>query len=312
MVLTRTAEFSDLAACTTLALDAYRRERAANPVLPAVQPEDLAEPLTRVLQQGLGWLALEGGAAVGFLAFLPPFDGAFGNCRGVFSPVHASAFGGSDPERTLTALLTEATAALPAQGVTSLAISRYAHEETTLRGLALNGYGIRCCDLMRMTTPIPSPAPRFAVRRMLPGQEAEAARLSNALVAHMESAPVMMPKARVTAQQMAADRESIAYFACDGDRAFALLTLESGGETFVDDLPGTMHIGKTYCEPAFRGSGAMDALMAAALRDLAQQGVARLGVDCETLNPPAYRYWRKHFSPFTYSAVRRLDERLLV
>ena len=42
---------------------------------------------------------------------------------------------------------------------------------------------------------------------------------------------------------------------------------------------------------------------------LAAQGVPLLGVDCETLNPPAFRCWSKRFAPFTYSFVRRLDER---
>lgn len=310
MLTTRKTEPSDLPVCVQMALEAYGRERAANPVLPKVRTEDISGPLKWVLEQGLGWLALEGGAAVGFLAFCPPFDGMFGDCRGVFSPVHASSFGGSDPERTLTALLGAATEELFAQGVTSVGVSRYAHEEQTLRGLCLNGYGIRCCDLMRkVEAKTEAPLP-YEVRRMRPGEEEAVAQLANALDDHMERAPVLLPKQRVTAQQVAG-WDAAVYVACDGDGAFALLLVEEGGETFVDELPGIRHVGKAYCEPGHRGSGAMPALLAAAQRDLAAQGIARLGVDCETLNPPAYRLWRRHFQPFTYSAVRRLDERML-
>ena len=310
MLLTRKTTIEDLAACTKMALEAYDRERAVNSVLPEVRAEDIAGPLAWILQQGFGWLALEDGAAVGFLAFCPPHDGMFGDCRGVFSPVHASAFGGSDPERTLTALLGAATEELFAQGVTSVGVSRYAHEEATLRGLCLNGYGIRCCDLMRkVEAETQAPLP-YEVRRMRPGEEEAVARLANALDDHMERAPVLLPKQRVTAQQVAG-WDAAVYVACDGDGAFALLLVEEGGETFVDELPGIRHVGKAYCEPGHRGNGAMPALLAAAQRDLAAQGIARLGVDCETLNPPAYRFWRRHFQPFTYSAVRRLDERML-
>ena len=124
----------------------------------------------------------------------------------------------------------------------------------------------------------------------------------------MERTPVLLPQNRVTAQ-MVADWAAV-YVACDGGGAFAFLIVEEGGETFVDELPGIRHVGKAYCEPGHRGSGAMPALLAAAQRDLAAQGIERLGVDCETLNPPAYRFWRRHFSAFTYSAVRRLDARL--
>ena len=308
MLLTRKTTPEDLAVCTEMALEAYARERAANPVLTEARAEDLSGPLKWVLEQGLGWLALEDGTAVGFLAFCPPHDGMFGDCRGVFSPVHASAFGGSDPERTLTALLGAATEELYAQGVTSVGISRYAHEEATLRGLCLSGYGIRCCDLMRrVETTEKAPLP-YEVRAMHAGEEEAVARLANALEEHMERTPVLLPQNRVTAQ-MVADWDAV-YVACDGGGAFAFLIVEEGGETFVDDLPGTRHVGKAYCEPGHRGGGAMPALLAAAQRDLAAQGIARLGVDCETLNPPAYRFWRRHFSAFTYSAVRRLDERL--
>ena len=308
MLLTRKTGLSDLAVCTEMALEAYDRERAVNPVLPEVRAEDIARPLQWVLEQDLGWLAQENGATVGFLAFCPPHDGMFGDCRGVFSPVHASAFGGSDPERTLTALLGAATEALYAQGVTSMGISRYAHEEQTLRGLCLNGYGIRCCDLMRRVEVKEAAPLPYEVRRMRPSEEEAVARLANALEEHMERTPVLLPQNRVTAQQVA-EWDAAVYVACDGDGVFAILLVEEGGETFVDELPGTRHVGKAYCEPGHRGGGAMPALLAAAQRDLAAQGIEKLGVDCETLNPPAYRFWRRHFSAFTYSAVRRLDER---
>ena len=149
----------------------------------------------------------------------------------------------------------------------------------------------------------------YAVRRMRSGEEEAVARLANALEEHMERAPVLLPQNRVTAQ-MVADWDAV-YVACDEGGAFAFLIVEEGGETFVDELPGTRHVGKAYCKLEHRGGGAMPALLAAAQRDLAAQGIARLGVDCETLNPPAYRFWRRHFSAFTYSAVRRLDERLM-
>ena len=262
MLLTRKTEPSDLPVCAQMALEAYERERAVNPVLPKVRTEDVLGPLKWVLEQSLGWLALEGGAAVGFLAFCPPFDGMFGDCRGVFSPVHASAFGGSDPERTLTALLGAATEELFAQGVTSVGVSRYAHEEATLRGLCLNGYGIRCCDLMQRVEPEAEAPLPYEVRRMRPGEEAAVARLANALDDHMERAPVLLPKQRVTAQQVAG-WDAVVYVACDGNGAFALLLVEEGGETFVDELPGIRHVGKAYCEPGHRGSGAMPALLAA-------------------------------------------------
>jgi len=98
--------------------------------------------------------------------------------------------------------------------------------------------------------------------------------------------------------------------ACQEDHPVAALLLETGGETFVDDLPCTMHVSSTFCHPDHRGTGVMSALAAFASDRMHASGIPFLGVDCETLNPPAFRFWQKHFTPFTLSAVRRLDERL--
>ena len=36
-----------------------------------------------------------------------------------------------------------------------------------------------------------------------------------------------------------------------------------------------------------------------------------IGVDCETLNPTALRFWNKYFDSYTYSYARRIDERVV-
>jgi len=40
-------------------------------------------------------------------------------------------------------------------------------------------------------------------------------------------------------------------------------------------------------------------------------GYIEIGVDCETLNPNALRFWGKHFDNYTYSFARRIDERII-
>lgn len=40
-------------------------------------------------------------------------------------------------------------------------------------------------------------------------------------------------------------------------------------------------------------------------------GIKRIGVDCETINPTAFRFWGKYFDSYTYSFIRRIDERIM-
>lgn len=55
-----------------------------------------AECATNPLLSGLDALiAYEDSQPMGFLAFTGAFDGAFGDCKGVYSPLHGGLFGGS-------------------------------------------------------------------------------------------------------------------------------------------------------------------------------------------------------------------------
>ena len=181
------------------------------------------------------------------------------------------------------------------------------------RELVLSGFGARCCDLIRrVKMPKERPLP-YAVRRAEKHELPRIAALENALNRHMGACPVYMPKPFYTPESdlREVEEEHLAvYAAFDGDEPVAHLAVHPGGETFLDHNPASRHIGAAYCRPEYRGNGLIDALLDAAQRDLAAQGVPLLGVDCETLNPPAFRCWSKRFAPFTYySFIRRLDER---
>lgn len=41
-----------------------------------------------------------------------------------------------------------------------------------------------------------------------------------------------------------------------------------------------------------------------------KEGKSYMGVDYETINPTALRFWTKYFAPYTYSFIRRMDERI--
>lgn len=42
-----------------------------------------------------------------------------------------------------------------------------------------------------------------------------------------------------------------------------------------------------------------------------ERGKTYLGVDYETVNPTALHFWTKYFTPYTYSYIRRIDERVV-
>ena len=140
----------------------------------------------------------------------------------------------------------------------------------------LSGFGARCCDLIRRgKMPKERPLP-YAVRRAEKHELPRIAALENALNRHMGACPVYMPKPFYTPESdlREVEEEHLAvYAAFDGDESVAHLAVHPDGETFLDQNPASRHIGAAYCRPEYCGNGLIDALLDAAQRDLAAQGV---------------------------------------
>jgi GNAT superfamily N-acetyltransferase len=73
--------------------------------------------------------------------------------------------------------------------------------------------------------------------------------------------------------------------------------------TIIRD-PATASITGAYVLPDERGPGLMTALLDRALAWACAEGYARCAVDFEPMNPPARRFWLRHFAPVS-NAVRR-------
>ena len=84
------------------------------------------------------------------------------------------------------------------------------------------------------------------------------------------------------------------------------------GENFITQTPGMMNICGAYCLPEYRGTGAAPAILAAMLNTFNSEGYTHLGVDCESFNPTAFGFWSKHFTNYTCSVVRRIDENVVL
>ena len=91
----------------------------------------------------------------------------------------------------------------------------------------------------------------------------------------------------------------------------AFLCAEVTGETFICDLPGYIHLNGAFCLPEYRGKGVLQGLLSYTVETLKNDGFTMLGTDFESINPAAYGFWLKHFTAYTHSVVRRIDESIL-
>lgn len=293
----------------------YAAQRAHSPSLPAAVGWPDLVPYAK---GGMGVAAVEDGRLVGFLCSVPPFSAAFRStdATGAFSPVHANGALGENRAQIYLAMYCRAGELWARAGASSHAICLYANDCAAQRALFECGFGMRCIDGISMIGPSDAAeVPGYAFEELEEASWPEVLPLDHLLDAHMAASPtfILRPSAGAEEFMRAARGRGARFFGarCGGELV-AFLRVERGGETFVCEDAGYLHIMGAYCQVDHRGTGAYAGLMGYARAALRREGCTRLGVDYESINPAAHRFWRKHFEPYTHSVVRRIDEHAIL
>ncbi len=272
--------------------------------------------ISQLFEGKYGLVAIEDNRLVGYLSFWGGFEGQFGNVRGSFSPLFGSAFGGSNRGKIASLLFEQVSKQMVQDKICSFAICKYAHDEEIAKSLVLNGFGIRCSDaIRRLTKPITIISDGEITYSEVSYNEIEALlNLRNKLTRHMNQSPIYFPLPEVTMEQLEKcfkDRESRFFIAKHGDKIIGYMEIIDDGETFISETTDVQHICGAFFDEDYRGRGIAAGLLGYVIKVLHKEEVKYLGVDCETLNPTALRFWQKYFDNYTYSFVRRIDERIL-
>lgn len=306
-----TADHIERAIC--IAKQNYEEERLAVPALPFVNK---LPDLCALADNGLGVTAFDGGEMIGFLCCHRPRENHFGLTKGTFSPIHAHGAVQHNRVKIYDRLYQSASEKWVAQGILSHAVALYAHDREALGIFFNNGFGNRCVDSIRETDPIATPAIGGMTIKQVPIEDAGlVAPLNDGLVAHLRGAPMFMPLfQKVNPDDIAASmQEGNSYYfaAYEGGRMVAYLKLQPSGENFASDDPSVMNISGAFCLPEYRGRGIYTALLSWLMDWLRGRGCTRCGVDFESFNYTAHGFWLKHFTAYTNSVVRRIDERII-
>lgn len=272
--------------------------------------------LDNVINNTIGKAMLLNDKLVGFLAFFGPKDDFFGNCKGAFSPLGYSAFSSSNREKIASILIEYCIEELYKNGITHMALSRYANDDEVGRILNLSSFGMRCSDAIMLVENYKyesdnkgNKAIRFELlngKRRLEIQE-----LDQALTKHLLASPCCFISKDTDLEALVCDNEKEVIAAYIENDIAGYMTLTHGGETYLSEYDNVRSICGCYVKPEFRHMGIAKALLDEVVAHVTKQGYTYLGTDYETINPTALRFWTKYFAPYTYSYIRRLDERIL-
>lgn len=303
----------------------YRVERRHLELLPA-RHEDAAALATRLAgltAKAPAIVAEEGGRLVGFLAAVP-VEGSKAIHRGVFSPECAHAAVGSDRAGVYRAMYERAAAAWAADGRLVHALAILAHDDEAVRAWFWTGFGMQCVDAVRPLTPIAgggaaadeTPAVGFEVREACPADIPALMPLSRQHELYYQASPIFFPRAEPEDDEaswagcLAAPANHL-WLAVEGTEIIGMMKSgpANSGASFIASDPGTCSISGAFVDSGRRRAGVGAALLSRVIARAREEGYVRLCVDFEAHNIRGSAFWLKHFAPFSYSVLRRLDER---
>ena len=278
----------------------------------------LREILWWLGSQSFGKAAVCDGTLMGYLLFAGPWDGVHGDVKGVFSPLGGSAFSHQYKDRGKLAslLFSEVAQELVSEEIYSCALSRYAHDEEIAKSFVFNGFGIRCMDAMRELDKLAlqKTTGEAVFEELSKERFGEVKHLQQGLHKHLLKAPVFFPLPDCGFEAWFAEWikwETMRIFVAKADeKIVGFFSVDEAGENFITEYGGMKNICGAYFMEAYRGTGIARGLLSFIHDTLKAEGVTHLGVDCETMNPTALRFWEKYFVPYTYSFCRRIDERV--
>ena len=287
-------------------------------MVPALPPVDTLPDLACFAHKDFyGSVAFEQEQMIGFLCFYPPVENAFGTTgvKGTFSPMHAHGAVKKDRGKIFSYLYQDTAEKLVKSGIRSHAVALYAHDSEAENSFFNNGFGLRCVDAIRPLIPITAvQAPACTFFEVEKEQKGILTQLHNALLTHLSSSPCFMPFPLLSETEFlrTKERENARYFAAQiGKEVVAYIKIGEKGENFACDDRSMQNICGACCLPEYRGTGLYCGLLSYLSNVLIAEGYTRLGVDFESFNPTARGFWLKHFTPYTHSVVRRIDDKII-
>ncbi|SFR92441.1 GNAT family N-acetyltransferase [Anaeromicropila populeti] len=199
--------------------------------------------------------------------------------------------------------------------MSSYAICKYAHDEEITKALVLSGFGIRCGDAIKDIREVKCEIKNTAYlfEELGKSEIIQLLDLKNGLQKHLSDSPVYFPHFALTESdfvELCQQRNSRFFAAKDGNKIIGYIEVDDSGETFITE---DVHVKNTcgmFLDKNYRGTGLAEDLLNFVTECLRKEHIDYLSVDFETINPTALRFWSKHFEVYTYSYVRRIDERI--
>ncbi|ERJ12181.1 GNAT family N-acetyltransferase [Haloplasma contractile] len=195
----------------------------------------------------------------------------------------------------------------------------YNGDYDTLNTWFYNGFGLLVIDAVRDLNCIPLPDIKddITIRQANPYDVPRMVSLLQGIKRHLKSAPIFLTVDDEEDSDLIKEyldwtlKESNNLWIAEQNNQIIGYLKTNTTEINQDELQDgeTLGINGAYVLPEFRGKHIMSRLINLALLWAKENGLKRCSTDFETANLEGRSYWLKHFKPYSYGLIRRIDER---
>lgn len=303
-------------AAAKLVLSAYKEEKMAVTCLPCEQEflSYFQKSIGNLFTKGNGIAAICDDQLIGFLAGVE-INEFWGKCKGIYSPLYGHGTVKEYHSSLYQELYKHAADLWVKNSCMNHAITFFAHDREAIELWFWLGFGLRCVDAIREVTPINVSNSSVDIHKVDICDLPALADIERKLHLYFRQSPMFMPRMEEDPVQHLTEwlkkENHHMWVAYSEGKPVGHMRVQPSAETFVSDHQDVMNITGAYVVDYERKSGIGAMLVEEIQQWLLQNGYPLCGVDFESFNIAGSNFWKKHFTPYTYSLVRRIDERIL-
>ena len=312
----RNLENCHLESVTEMVLKNYQLERKSVPFLP---PGDnfkhfIRSRLKKLIAEKTGIVARSNDKIIGFFAGYK-INELWGNCKGIYCPDYGHGAIGDNREKIYQKLYQYSADRWVEDGFTHHALTIYAHDRETIDTFFWLGFGLRCVDAMREAAAIEKNNTEVSIKKVGKERASQIADIQSESHNYFKKSPIFMPLEKEDPEKYLdnwfkqKNRHLWAAYKDDEDVGF--MKIEPKGERFITESEEVMNITGAYVREEYRRSKIAVSLLDHIQKWMLDNGYNLCGVDYESFNLSGSNFWDQFFTPYAYSLVRRIDERVL-
>lgn len=197
------------------------------------------------------------------------------------------------------------------------AVMLYVNDKNVIDSWVMNGFGMLVIDAVRSLEKIdiPNIDNNILIRKADIKDLIDMEHLFKGIDKHLSSSPIYLHDCNDENHfdeynEWLKTENNILWVAELNNKIIGFLKTNTA-EINMDELDDgyTMGINGAYVLPEYRGQHIMSRLLNVSTDWAIGNGLKRCSTDFESANMEGRRFWLKHFTPYCYSMIRRIDER---